>query len=600
MDRSVLLHELPLRRPRVPGSPAIVSVDGELSYEMMWQQVLMTVSALEQRGVQPGDRVVLYFSRSADYVISLIAVFSVGAIAVPIDPDYPAKRIAQMIDVARPSLIVHRDGGRGQADLGGPDHWIDVVQLRSLGRCQEASQRSIRPEDPAVILFTSGSTGEPKGVVLPHRGLVNRLRWADKQYAFDGTDRVLHKAAIAFDASLHEILAPLIAGGTLVIAPPGLQFDSRGLIRLMEDERVTTAHFVPSLLRFVVEEPDLEYLELRRLFCGGEVLDMDIVRRFKELLPSCKLYNQYGPTETSLSVTYWDADEPCDGNVAPIGRPISAVKLSIVKPDLSPAEGEEAGELWIGGLAVGLGYFNDEAMTRERFGQDPLRREPGLFYRSGDIVRRNAAGYLEFIGRLDDQVKIRGVRVELEEIGAVLRTHPMVKEALVVAVDDDGIYQHRLAAYVVPRDGWSLEADARATRVKDLRTYLTDVLPRAMQPDEFVFVRAVPRLPNGKVARRCLSGLPASAGNPGREGALGGDVADVLREIWRAELRVDQVGDDDDFIALGGHSLVAIRISAAAGEALGREVSPNSCMLALSFAEWLLALNGTAGEDAQC
>lgn len=584
-----LLHALPRRRPRVPGSPAIVSTDGELSYEMMWQQILTTASALEGRGAGLGDRVALFLPRSADYVTSLIAVFSIGAVAVPIDPDYPPKRRAQMIASARPSFMLHRGGEPG----------IDVRDMRtsSVACGHDASQQSTRPEDPAIILFTSGSTGEPKGVILAHCGIVNRLRWADSHYAFDGNDRVLHKASMAFDASVHEIFAPLIAGGTLVIAPPGLQFDSRGLVRLIEDERVTTVHFVPSMLRFLVEEPDLEYLDLRRVFCGGEPLDMDTVRRFKERLPPCKLYNQYGPTETSLSVTYWDASEPYDGKIAPIGRPISNVKLSIVRPDLSAAGIGDPGELWIGGMAVGLGYLNDETRTQERFREDPLRKEPGLFYRSGDIVRQTVAGYLEFLGRFDDQVKIRGVRVELQEIEAILRAHPTVIEAFVAAAED-GPYEYRLVAYVVLRDASSPGAPAW---VRQMRSYLMDVLPRTMQPDEFVFVPELPRLPNGKVSRLALPELRASVGSDDREERAGdGDIADVLREIWRGELRVDEVADDDDFIALGGHSLVAMRISAAAGTALGMEISPDSCMLARSFGEWFRATTSITDQDAKC
>lgn len=592
-----LLNALPRRRPRVPGTRAIVSADGELSYEMMWQQILTTGSALERLGVRSGDRVALFFARSADYVISLMAVFSVGAVAVPMDPDYPPRRLAQMIATSQPSLVLHGGGVAESTDVIRRHRCIDINDLRSYRtvRDQYAGRQRVCTADPAIVLFTSGSTGEPKGVVLTHRGIVNRLRWADKYYEFDGSDRVLHKASVAFDASLHEIFAPLIAGGTLVIAPPGLQFDSRGLVRLIEDEGVTTAHFVPSMLRLVLEEPDLAYVDLRRVFCGGEALDMDIVRRFRDLLPSCKLYNQYGPTETSLSVTYWDASEPFGGTIAPIGRPISNVKLSIVKEDLSGAEVGEAGELWIGGVAVGCGYLNDDAATRERFREDPLRKGPGQFYRSGDIVRRNSAGYLEFLGRSDDQVKIRGVRVEPEEIGAVLRAHPTVKDAFVVAAQNSRC-ELRLAGYVVWGDGLSPEPSAW---IKEIRSYLAGVLPRAMHPDDFVFVPRLPRLPNGKVSRLALPGLPASPGGAGNDGRLDdGDIAGVLRQIWRAELGVDAVGDDDDFVTLGGHSLVATRISAAAG-ALGVEISPDSCMRAPSFGEWLRTASSLATGDAR-
>lgn len=619
--RSGCLDMLPQRGPAVPGSPAILSSDGQMSYETMWQQVRTTAAAIERLGTGPGDHVALLFSRSADYVTSLIAVLSTGAVAVPIDSDYPPARIAHMTAAARPAVILHHGGGADPPAISRRCRCVDVRELYSAGpdSCREDDARQpragggrggskpIRAEDPAVILFTSGSTGEPKGVILAHRGIANRLLWAHEYYGFGGDDRVLHKASIAFDASLHEIFAPLIAGGTLVIAPPGLQFDSRGLVRLIEDEGVTTAHFVPSILRHVIDEPDLEYVNLRRVFCGGEALDMDIVRRLQEILPACKLYNQYGPTETSLSVTYWDASEPYAGSIAPIGRPISNVTLSIVKPDMSPAGVGEPGELWIGGVAVGTGYLNDDDKTRERFLQHPLSGKPGLFYRSGDVVRQSGAGYLEYLGRLDDQVKIRGVRVEPEEIGAVLRAHPLVKEAFVLAAKNNA-YEIRLVAYIVPRDTpvppGGPQSTASASEVKararELRSYLMDVLPRAMQPDEFVFIPQLPRLPNGKVSRLALPDPPSPPADASRRETARGDITADLREIWRRELRVDEVADNDGFLALGGHSLLAMRISVAASAALGTEVSPDSCMLAESFGEWLQAVNSMIGKGVRC
>ncbi|WP_210577146.1 AMP-binding protein [Streptomyces sp. GESEQ-4] len=256
-----LLHDL-VRSPEETGAgaPAVVSADGELSYGALWQRIAVTAELLTARGVGPGDAVGLFSFRSADYVTSLLAVLAVGAVAVPLDPEYPAERIDHVLAAADPRLVLRGSGGRHPDETLRPDRWADVGDLPGAGT-ELHSRPALGPggtapvvaahEQPALILFTSGSTGTPKGVRLHHGGLVNRLERGLNQYHFDATDRVLHKASIAFDASLHEIFSPLMAGGTLVIAPPGMQYDSLGLVRLMQLQ---------------------DCLDLRLLFCGGEAL----------------------------------------------------------------------------------------------------------------------------------------------------------------------------------------------------------------------------------------------------------------------------------------------------------------------------------------
>ncbi|MBT2393896.1 amino acid adenylation domain-containing protein [Streptomyces sp. ISL-1] len=436
-------------------SPAVLGPDGELSYRELWEQVAAVAMQLHEAGVRPGDRIGLYLPRSAAYVSALIATMTLGTVAVPIDPEFPADRRAQVCDAARPRVILHDGTDKPEQkneDATDTARWlVPAAGPAPLSELDRLTWREAdAAEQTAMILFTSGSTGRPKGVRLHHAGLVNRLEWGHRRYAFDATDRVLHKASSAFDAAIHEIFSPLISGGTLVIAPAGLQFDSLGLVRLIQEAEVTTAHFVPSVLRYVIDEDELAYCtSLRRVFCGGEALDMTLVRRFRSLLPA-SLYNQYGPTETSVNATYWDCDEPFDGDVAPIGRSIDGVELHVLNEELRPVAAGETGELWIGGIAVGGGYLDDEPLTAERFLPDPFTGGQGRMYRTGDLVRVAEPGFLEFRGRIDDQVKVRGVRVEPEEIGSVLRGHPMVQDAAVVAVPDqaEGV---RLVAYVAAR-----------------------------------------------------------------------------------------------------------------------------------------------------
>jgi amino acid adenylation domain-containing protein/FkbM family methyltransferase len=455
-----------------------VSTDGELSYGALWAAVDRTAARLSGAGVAAGDHVGLYFLRSADYVTSLLATLSIGAVAVPLDPEYPADRIEQIIAAADPRVVLRGRDCRHSDESDRPERWLDVtgpqptppVRDHAPPWVEDAAQRA------ALILFTSGSTGLPKGVVLQHGGVANRLLWGHEQYRIDVSDRVLHKASIAFDASLHEIFAPLIAGGTLVIAPPGLQFDSRALVDLIDRADITTAHFVPSMLRYVLDEPELEYCtRLRRLYCGGEALDMSMVRRLRDRLPACDVFNQYGPTETSVSVLFWDASEPYDGDIAPIGWPISGAELHILTDGMAHVADGETGELWIGGIPVGGGYL-DEEQTRERFVPDPFGAAGGRLYRTGDLVQRASAGYLEFRGRVDDQVKVRGVRVEPGEVGAALRRHAMVHDATVVAVPDD-TSGNRLVAYVA---------------AKRPHSPVVDGLPRMSLPDGLGLVAPSP------------------------------------------------------------------------------------------------------------
>ncbi|MFE3166657.1 amino acid adenylation domain-containing protein [Streptomyces sp. NPDC059224] len=466
------------------GTPAVLSTDGELSYRELWDQIAAVARQLRSVGVEPGDHVGLYLPRSAGYVSALIAVMTIGAVAVPMDPEFPGERLQQVAAAAKPRVILC-DGDSHLAALG-PAPWLAVDTRYRQGDADVLAAATWRGrpagEQTAMILFTSGSTGRPKGVRLHHAGLSNRLEWGHRHYRLTDDDRVLHKASCAFDAAIHEIFSPLIAGGTLVIAPPGLQFDSLGIVRLIQEADVTTAHFVPSVLRYVVDEPELAYCtSLRRVLCGGEALDMTLVRRFRDLLPA-KLYNGYGPTETSVNATYWDCSEPFDGDIAPVGRPIDNVVCHILGEDLAEVPAGETGELWISGIAVGGGYLDDEALTAERFRPDPFAADGTLMYRTGDRIRQADAGYLEFRGRIDDQIKIRGVRVEPEEVGAVLRHHPMVHDAAVIGVPDgsDGV---RLVAYVAAKRAHSPLVDG-LSRI-ELPNGLAVATPA---PDEALFL----------------------------------------------------------------------------------------------------------------
>jgi amino acid adenylation domain-containing protein/FkbM family methyltransferase len=471
-----------VHRPYAPGdrTPAIISSDGELSYRDLWQRVDGVAELMLGAGVAPGDRIGLFLPRSADYVVSLLATWWVGATAIPLDPELPSVRITRMLDMTRPTLVLGNGDHAPTAEIAGL-RWLELG-TSGPGLVGRTLPRAAPPAGaPALILFTSGSTGRPKGVLLTNAGLANRLRWGQRQYRFDATDRVLHKASISFDAALHEIFAPLLGGGAIVIAPPGLQFDSLGLVRLMQQAAVTTAHFVPSLLRYVLDEDELAYCtELRRVFCGGEVLDRALLQRFQQMLP-CPLFNQYGPTETSINVTFWDCREPFDGETVPIGRPIDNISCDVRDAELRSLPVGEVGELCVGGIGVGAGYLDDTAETERKFCPDPLT-EGGLIYRTGDLARLAPAGYLQFHGRIDEQVKIRGVRVEPGEVAAVLREHESIVDAAVIAAPDHN-GELSLVSYLAVRRTDNPVVDGR--RRVPLPNGMAVVAP---SPDEALFL----------------------------------------------------------------------------------------------------------------
>ncbi|WP_307867705.1 amino acid adenylation domain-containing protein [Saccharothrix coeruleofusca] len=474
-----------LHRPDGPSGdrPAIVSADGEMSYRELWHEVAAITARLASAGVEPGDYVALHLPRSATYVTSLIAVMTMGAAAVPMDPELPVERLLQMADATKPKVIVHAADGR----FGAPDEarWLrvdtghrdGVLDSGTFDATPQAAWRE-RPaaERTAMVLFTTGSADRPKGVLLHHAGLCNRLEWGHRYFGLTSDDRVLHKASSSFDAAIHEIFAPLIAGGTLVIGPPGIQFDSLGILRLIRDASVTTAHFVPSMLRYVVEEESLpECTSLRRVLCGGEALDMTLVRRFRERHPAA-LYNGYGPTETSVNVTYWNCDEPFSGDIAPIGRPIDGVTCHVLDEDMAPVPAGRIGELWISGIAVSGGYLDDPELTRQRFRPNTLSGDSPFVYRTGDLSRLTESGCLEFHGRIDDQVKVRGERVAPEEVSTVIRSHPQVRDAAVIGVPD-AVHGTRLVAYVVAQRAHSP---------------LVDGLPRVQLPNGMIVATPTP------------------------------------------------------------------------------------------------------------
>ncbi|MEU6482645.1 amino acid adenylation domain-containing protein [Streptomyces sp. NPDC046887] len=443
---------------RTPGSTAVVHGSDVLSYEELDARADALAHVLRGLGAGPERLVALAVPRSAELVVSLLAVLKSGAAYLPLDPGHPPERIAAMLADARPALLVTTAGTVGRLPGTDPVPRLLLDDPGTLDALRQAPTRRpggdvatpALPRSPANVLYTSGSTGTPKGVVTTHEGLVNRLLWMQDRYRLDSTDRILQKTSCGFDVSGWEFFWPLLTGATLVVAQPERHKDPAYLAALIAEENVTTVHFVPSMLKSFLAEPTAAgCVSLRRVMCSGEALPADLVSRFHSVL-GCELHNLYGPTEAAIDVTSFACD-PADtsGSAPPIGTPIANTRVYVLNRALRPVPPGVTGELYLAGAGLARGYLGRAPLTAGRFTACPYGPAGARMYRTGDLARWDADGRLVYLGRDDEQVKIHGVRVEPAEIAAALVGHPDVGEAEVVAREDGPGGAH-LVGYVVP------------------------------------------------------------------------------------------------------------------------------------------------------
>ena len=487
---------------------------------------------LRDRGAGPETVVGVRIPHSVDLVIAVLGVLKAGAAYLPIDPGYPARRIEHMLADARPTA------GPGRA-------------ARRLRPCPttDPGPGPLSADNAAYVIYTSGSTGRPKGVVVSHRAIRNRLLWMRHEHRLGPGDRVLQKTPTSFDVSVWELLGPVTAGACLVVAGPDGHRDPARLARLIECEKVTFAHFVPAVLQaFLAEPAAARCTSLRRVLCGGEQLPASLARQFAEVLDA-RLDNVYGPAETAVDVTCWSASRSGAGTAVPIGRPVWNTTAHVLDDRLRPVPPGVVGELYLGGVQLARGYLGRADLTAQRFVADPYGHDGDRLYRTGDLVRRRD-GVLEYVGRTDEQVKLRGVRIELGELEAVLAADDGVARCAVVLREDAG--EGRLVAYVVPANG--------GVAVSALRRHMAAFVPDQLVPSAFVVMDVLPLSPNGKLDRAALP-APVQTANAG--GRLPANPAeDILCGLFAEVLGVHHVRPDDDFFALGGHSLLVTRLVA--------------------------------------
>ena len=529
---------------RTPQAAALLSEQGALSYSELDARANHLARLLQARGVGPDTLVGVSMERSPELVIALYGILKAGGAYVPLEPDYPAARLAFMRQDVDLTVVVDRA-------LVGQATGMPTPPPRAVG-----------PQHLAYMIYTSGSTGQPKGALNAHAGIVNRLLWMQATFALDESDRVLQKTPMSFDVSVWEFFWPLMAGATLVLAKPGGHLDTGYLSQLIEDLRVTTLHFVPSMLQVFLDSPDSARCHgLRRVFTSGEALSPQLAQACIERLPA-QLHNLYGPTEAAVDVTWWPCPQVGPVTQVLIGRPVANTQIYVLDQAGRLCVPGSPGEICIGGVQVGRGYWRRDELARDRFVPDPFGPAGARLYRTGDRGHWLPDGQLAYLGRRDFQLKLRGVRIELGEIESVLREQSGVREAVVMVRDQGN--DRVLHAYVTGDTGQTADPQA-------LRQRLRERLPEVMVPAVVIALAHMPLLPNGKLDRSALPPPRSPAAAPVLPGSLAASVdlavqgqaaARTIASVWEDVLGHASFGGGDNFFDVGGHSLLLMRVHA--------------------------------------
>jgi amino acid adenylation domain-containing protein len=540
---------------RTPDAVALMMDDVRLTYGELNRRANQLAHALRTMGVAPDVPVGVCMDRSLGMVVSLLGILKAGGAYLPLDPESPPARLETIIREARLSLVLTQERFVAlMRTIEGRVVAVDDPDLRLDEQSRADLDVSVEGDNLLYVIYTSGSTGIPKGVMVTHAGVCNRLLWMQDQYHLRADDRVLQKTPYSFDVSVWEIFWPLLNGACLVIATPGGHRDASYLLDVITEKQVSVVHFVPSMLELFLAQPGVERcVSLRLVIASGEPLQLDLQRRFFGRLQAM-LNNLYGPTETTVDSTFWNCDPKTSLTIVPIGRPIANTQMYILDRTMHPVPVGVTGELYIGGAGVARGYLNRPALTAERFVVDPFSGDPSSrLYRTGDLGRYLPDGVIEYVGRTDYQVKIRGYRIELGEIEMALRSHERVREAVVEVQEEGG--DKRLVAYYVAGGGEDLPAG-------ELRSYLRERLPEYMVPAGYVAMEGMPLTANGKVDRKALKDVAWRGGSEVGRRLPEGPVEERLAEIWREVLGVREIGVEDNFFDVGGHSLLAFQVVA--------------------------------------
>jgi amino acid adenylation domain-containing protein len=562
--QSTLPQAFEAQAEREPDRVAVIGEQQTLTYAELNRRANRLAHWLIEQGAGPERIVAVRIPRSVEMVVAIYAVVKAGAAYLPVDTELPEERVRQLLERARPLLT------------------LDEVPPEVAGYPADNPRRELSPDNAAYVMYTSGSTGGPKGVQVAHRSIMNRLAWGLAHFAVTPEDRMLLSTTSSFDASVPELFAPLQAGAAVVVARPDGRRDPAYLAELIQREQVTGADFVPSLLEAFVAEPAAKKCtSLRWIEVAAEPFTADLANRFTDLLPGCSANNLYGPTEATVEVT--ECRHVPGADRLPIGVPIWNTQVYVLDETLRPVAPGVTGELYLAGACLARGYLGQTALTADRFVACPYGEPGGRMYRTGDLVRWNKDGRLDYLGRTDFQVKLRGQRIELGEVEQALLSHPGVAQAAAI-VRDHGQGDQRLVAYAV------LEPDA-GIQPAELPDYVRGLLPDYMAPAVVVPLAELPLTPAGKLDRQALpSEHPTVPSSQEPRNAHEEKLCTLFGEL----LGVDKVGIEDDFFVLGGHSLLATRLSARIRKQFGVDMPVRTIVRYPTVAE-LAALVLTGG-----
>ena len=545
---------------RTPNEAAVIIDDRQLSYRELNSRSNQLAHYLRRLGVGPDVKVGICIDRSLEMVIGVLATIKAGGAYVPLDPEYPRERLRFMLDDAECSVLLTNERLLSRlpkteiAVLCCDKDW-DKVDRES----EDNPQNEIAGENLLYVMYTSGSTGQPKGVAMTEGALANLISWQLEHSGLAPVARTLQFASLSFDVSFQEIFSTWCSGGTLLLISDEMRRDAFSLLRFLSRQKVQRV-FLPFVflqhLAAAVESGGTLPAYLKEIITAGEQLEVTPqLAKLCARLPDCTLHNHYGPSESHVVTAHSLSPSVDSPTLPPIGRPIANAQIYILDQHLAPVPIGVPGQLCIGGVSLSRGYLNRPKLTAERFIPNPFAREAGgRLYLTGDLARYQRDGNIEFLGRIDNQVKIRGFRVELGEIEAMLLAHPGVREATVVAREDvKG--ERKLVGYVVPaRDGFD-------DLPREVRAYLKDLLPDYMIPATFVTMETFPLTPSGKVDRKALAVLANKDSYAVEQyEAPREPMEEKLAEIWAAVLRLERVGIRDNFFELGGHSLLATQL----------------------------------------
>ncbi|HLM56822.1 MAG TPA: amino acid adenylation domain-containing protein [Pyrinomonadaceae bacterium] len=559
--RDACVHELFERQAeRTPDAVALSFEGGQLSYRELNGRANQLARHLRRLGVRPETLVAVCAERSAEMVVAVLGTLKAGGAYVPLDDAYPKERLAFMLEDSRPLVLLTKQSLLAVL----PEHRARMLCLDTdwdtfKGESAENLPGTTTARNLAYVIYTSGSTGRPKGVLIEHRGINNLAAAQIRAFDVRPSSRVLQFASFSFDASVSEMFMALLSGATLCLETQNALLPGPEFIELLRARGVTTVTLPPSVLAALPTEP---LPALLTLVAAGEACPAELVSRWHE---GRRFINAYGPTEATVCATMGECADATQK--PPIGRPVENVQVYLLDKRMQPVPVGVAGEMYIGSDGLARGYVNRPGLSAEKFVPNPFGDEPGArLYRTGDRGRRLPDGRIDYLGRFDHQVKVRGYRIEPGEIEAVFGQHPSVKDAVVIAREDTP-GEKRLVAYVTAREGRTLEAG-------DLRTFGKEKLPQYMMPSAFVVLESLPLTPAGKVNRRALPAPEADdAGALAEYVPPQTEIERTITAVWQQVLGVGQVGLNDNFFDLGGHSLFMIQVQSKLRTALKRNIS---------------------------